>query len=261
MRIADCGLRIESRIRATFANSIRIPHSANPQSTIRIPHSAMDGGMSHAHEVSTSFSKRNPSMKRTCAGVVIVCAIAFSSAGIAQERVSHPGAGIELVRPAGWHTATLAQVQANRERVRLPDPELQHALQTRSALPLFAFTKHPEPHAGLNPSVQVTLRSALNGTPTELLTTALQPLRRAFADFRLVSPVRATDVSGWPAAHMTATYTLTSNAGASFPVRSRMWLVPRGSLMFLIGMSGSATGDDLCEGEFKAVLASIVIQK
>jgi hypothetical protein len=185
----------------------------------------------------------------------------FSSVAGAQELVQHPGAGIELMRPAGWQDATLAQVQANREKVRLPDSELQHALQTRSALPVIAFTKYPEPHAGLNPSVQVTLRSALRGAPTELLSGALVTMRRAFPDFKILSPVRATQVSGLPAAQVKATYTLTAQSGQSFPVQSRMWLVPRGSLMFLIGMSGTTSGEDVCEAEFNAVLASIVIHK
>jgi hypothetical protein len=200
-------------------------------------------------------------MKLDCAGLAFVYAIVFSSVAGAQERLQNPAAGIELTRPAGWQDATLAQVQANRERVRLSDPELEHALQTRSALPLFAFTKYPEPHAALNPSIQVTLRSALRGTPTELLTAALATLRRAFPGFRVLSPVRSTQVSGWPAAQVKATYTLANQAGESFPVQSRMWLVPRGSLMFLIGMSGSTNGEDVCEDEFNAVLASIVISK
>ncbi len=200
-------------------------------------------------------------IKRLFAGFVFVYAIAFSFVAAAQERLEHPGAGIELIRPAGWHDATLAQVQANRERVRLSDPQLQHALQTRSALPVIALTKYVEPSPGLNPSIQVTLRSALRGTPTELLTAALATMRRAFPDFRIVSPVRATEVSGWPAAQVKAAYTLTSHTGEQFPVQSRMWLVPRGSLMFLIGMSGSASGEDVCEEEFRSVLASIVIHK
>jgi hypothetical protein len=193
---------------------------------------------------------------------LLVAFIAFGlTAGPVQERIRHQASGIELTRPAGWHEATLAQVQENRENVRLSDAELQRALQTRSALPLFVFTKYPEPRAGLNPSVQVTLRPALRGTPTQLLTTALDPIRRAFPDFRLVSPVHATQVGGWPAAAMEATYTLKSKSGDSFPVHSRMWLVPRGSLMFLIGMSGAAAGDDVCEEEFRAVFQSITIAK
>ncbi|HXW06309.1 MAG TPA: hypothetical protein VD833_13815, partial [Vicinamibacterales bacterium] len=120
---------------------------------------------------------------------------------------------------------------------------------------------YQEPHPSLNPSIQVTLRAALRGTPTELLTGAIQTLRRALPDFRVVSPVRGTEVAGWPAAHVVTTYTLKTQTGESFPVRSRMWLVPRNSLMFLIGMSGSPTGEDQCEEEFRAVRDSIVIRK
>jgi hypothetical protein len=182
---------------------------------------------------------------------------------LAQQRVEHSGAGISLEPPVGWHAATLAQVQANRERVRLTDPEWQHALQTRSALPLLAFTKYEESHAGINPSIQITLRPALAGTPTALLTNALQITQRMLMDFHLVSPVRATTVSGWPAARAEASYLLglKGNPDAAFRVETRFWLVPRGPLMFLIGMSGSESGPDVCEDEFAAALQSLTIQK
>lgn len=188
-----------------------------------------------------------------------VCVMAGSN-GVAQERVEHAAAGISLTRPAGWHTATLAQVQTNREQTKLSDPELQAALATRSALPLFVFTKHQEPHPGINPSVQVTLRQALPGTPVRLLTDALRTMRQAFADLKIIEPVRAGNVAGLAAAHVRLTYTLQNQTGTRARVISRLWLVPRGSLMFLIGMSGSESGPDVCEGEFDAVLKSMAIQ-
>src|SRR5262245_32395296 len=121
--------------------------------------------------------------------LVFAHAIAFPYSTPAQGRVDHPSAGISVDRPAGWYDALISDIQANRERVRLSDPELERGLRTRSALPLFAFTKYPEPHAGLNPSIQVTLRPALAGTPTQLLAAAAETLRRAFDDFRIVSPI------------------------------------------------------------------------
>jgi hypothetical protein len=191
--------------------------------------------------------------------LVLVSALTFSSPGAAEDRIEHQAAGIAIDRPAGWHDVSLAQVQANRERARLADPELQHAMSTRSALPVIAFTKYEEPHAGLNPTIQVTLRPALTGTPTQLLTTALATLRSAFADFRLVTPVQPVQVSGWSAAHVSATYTLQNEHRETFRVKSRFWLVPRGSLMFLIGMSGSQVGDDECAPEFAAVISTLTI--
>jgi hypothetical protein len=198
---------------------------------------------------------------RIWAAFIFVRAISFSSDLAAQDRVSYPAAGITVDRPAGWYEATLEQVQANREQTRLSDPGLQRALATRSALPLVVFTKYPEPHPGLNPTVQVTLRPGLGGTPTQLLTTALEPMRRALPDFRIVSPIHATELAGWSAAHVRTAYSLQNASGQRFEVLSRLWVIPRGRMLFLIGMSGSPTGADLCEEDFAAVLASIDIQK
>jgi hypothetical protein len=46
-----------------------------------------------------------------------------------------------------------------------------------------------------------------------------------------------------------------------FKVRTRIWVVPRGPFMFLIGMSGPADGPDVSEEEFTTALASIQIEK
>jgi hypothetical protein len=192
---------------------------------------------------------------------IFVFAVAFLSAPAAQDRFDSPTAGIAFQPPHGWHAATLAQVQANRERVRLSDPELQAALVRRSALPIAVFMKYPEPHAGLNPSIQVTLRPALDGSPVRLLSAAIEQMRPAFVAFRIVSPVQATEVGGRPGADVRVSYTLKNDAGEKFDVLSRLWLVPRGSLMFLIGMSGAQTGVDLNEDEFAAVLDSMEIRK
>ena len=193
--------------------------------------------------------------------VVLIFVLAVSGlSAAAQERVEVPTAGLALDRPAGWHSGTLADVQRNRENVRLADAEFQAALVSRSALPLVVFTKYPEPHPTLNPSIQVTLRPGLAGTSTQLLTAALEPLRRAMTNFRLIAPVQAVKVGGWPGAHARTAYTLKNAAGQSFDVTGRLWLIPRGRLMFLVGMSGSQTGADVCEAEFASVLQSIDIQ-
>jgi hypothetical protein len=198
---------------------------------------------------------------RRRAASIFVIAVALSSAAGAQERFENPAAGLALTPPSGWHAASLAQVQANRQKVRLSDPEWQAALETRSALPLVVFTKYAEPHIGLNPTVQITLRQSLRGTPTELLSGAIAQMGVAFPDFRITTPVHPATVAGRSGAHVRVSYTLKSKAGGSFPVLSRLWLVPRGPLMFLVGMSGTQDGADLCDAEFAAVLASLEIKQ
>ena len=86
-------------------------------------------------------------------------------------------------------------------------------------------------------------------------------LQQAFPDFRLVDPIQPATVSGVPAAYMKATYTLRTATGTAFPVMARTWIVPRGKVMFLIGMSGTATGNDVSEAEFLSALASIRIEQ
>lgn len=178
------------------------------------------------------------------------------------ERFSNATAGFSLVRPAGWQTASLQQVQANREGIRLTDPELQAAIQSATA-PLFVFTKYQEPFPGLNPSVQVMLRptgAMATSSPVQIMTVAVTALQGAYADFAFVTPIEETSVSGLAAARMKAKYTL-KTTGGEFKVLTRLWVVPRGSFVFLISMGGTQDGPDVSESEFSEVLASIQIQR
>jgi hypothetical protein len=202
-------------------------------------------------------------------GVLFVVALSVASwlvqaHGSASQRFENATAGIALTRPAGWHTASLQTVQGNRERVQLSDSELQAAMQKFATAPLFVFMKYPEPHPSLNPSVQVTVRpsgSLAGSAPTEIMKIAVGAMQKAFADFTFVREIEPAQVSGLAAAHMRAHYTLKSADGSRFKVLSRLWLVPRGAFMFLIGMSGPQDGPDVSEAEFAEVLASIKIQR
>jgi hypothetical protein len=196
--------------------------------------------------------------------VVTFCASFPRAQNATAQRFENATAGISLVRPAGWQTASLQTVQENRERVQLSDAELQAAMQKAATAPLFVFLKHPEPNPDLNPSIQITLRplGTLAGQPpTEIMKLAVNALQKALPDFTFVTAITDAQVSGLSGAHMRAKYTVMNRDGASFKVLTRMWLVPRGAYMFMIGMSGPQEGPDVSEAEFAAALASIAIQK
>ena len=101
-------------------------------------------------------------------GVLLTFSVSSSLAQNTAQRFENVTAGIAVVRPAGWQTASLQTVQENRERVQLSDAELQAAMQKAATAPLFVFLKHPEPNPNLNPSIQITLRplGTLAGQPT-----------------------------------------------------------------------------------------------
>jgi hypothetical protein len=196
--------------------------------------------------------------------VTLACGVIPSLAnaqGSAAERFENATAGISLVRPAGWQTASLQTVQENRARVQLSDSELQAAMQKFATAPLFVFMKHPEPHPDLNPSIQITLRpmGQLAGMPpADVMKIAVTAMQNALANFTFVTPIENTRLAGLPAAYMRARYTA-KTADREFKALSRLWLVPRGAFMFLIGMSGPAEGSDVSEAEFTETLQSIRI--
>ena len=195
--------------------------------------------------------------------VFIATATVLGADVSAHERFENATAGISLAPPAGWHVMSMQGVMENRAKVRLPDDQLTAGLQ-RAAAPLFVFSKYPEPHPALNPTVQVVLRPApasLGSSPTAILKATIATLQQAFPDFRLVDPVQPTNVSGLAAAYMKATYTLRTATGTTFPVMARTWLVPRGKVMFLIGMSGTPAGEDVAEAEFLSALESVRIER
>ena len=197
-------------------------------------------------------------------GVVVAIVAFVATDGLAaQSRFENATAGISLAPPAGWHVMSMQSVMDNRAKVRLPDDQLTAGLQ-RATAPLFVFSKYPESYPALNPTVQVVLRptpASLGPSPTAIMKATISTLQQAFPDFRLVDPIQATKVSGFPAAYMKATYTLRTAKGTAFPVMARTWVVPRDKVMFLIGMSGTVSGDDVCEAEFRSALESIRIEQ
>ena len=201
----------------------------------------------------------------TAAAVILAVLSQPATAQTAKpQRFDHATAGFSIARPAGWQTGALQQVQESRKAIRLADPELQAAVQTLAAAPLFVFWKYPEPNPELNPTIEVQLRpiGPLAGSaPKVLMRVAIGPIRKAVPDFTYVTDISDVRVSGHPAAYMKAKFTVTTNEGRDFKTLVRMWLVPRGAFMFLISMSGPQEGKDVSESEFEAALASITIEK
>src|SRR5215208_3704076 len=124
-------------------------------------------------------------MRARIAAALLALMLAGPIIGAAQQRIENATAGISIVPPSGWHVTSMQAVMRNRSQVRLPDAELQAGLQ-RATAPLFVFSKYQEPHATLNPTVQIVLRprpASLPASATALLRIATATLQKAFPDF------------------------------------------------------------------------------
>jgi hypothetical protein len=175
---------------------------------------------------------------------------------------SIPMVGIELTKPESWVFLHKAEPSPDKPATRLNDDLLNTAAEELSGRPLAVLAKYPQPHPTLNPTMQVAMRSREplgDLDAPEILTIISNQMRGGFPDFELEKAVSTTEVSGLEAATFTATYTV-QGGPASYPVRYRMWVIPRGKIFFILGMSGAQEGEDAATEAFQQILESVKIQ-
>ena len=85
-------------------------------------------------------------------------------------------------------------------------------------------------------------------------------LKRAYPDLAYVDEVQDANVDGINGAYTKIKYTMAAG-DKKFPTLTRMWLVPRGKIMFTVGMSGPQDGPDVSEDAFREILKSIKIEQ
>jgi len=78
--------------------------------------------------------------------------------------------------------------------------------------------------------------------------------------FKLEGEISETKISGRAAAHFRARLVIVRvDQERSFAVLNRSWIVPMGTQMLVIAMSGPPDGEDVSEAEFAQILRSIEI--
>ncbi len=173
-------------------------------------------------------------------------------------------AGVKITKPADWHFLSAKAAAENLALPKFRNREIEKEIRSRPNMPFLVIARYQEPHVGINPSVQVTLKTQgdlVGKGAVPLLTKITDRLKRTFGDFSFVEPVTETTLDGNPAARMAASYTVTDADGKEFKTRARMWVVPRGDYMLTFSMAGANEGPDVSEKEFGQILQSIRIAK
>ena len=171
--------------------------------------------------------------------------------------------GFSITRPAGWLFATREEIREMRSRASFQDKEFESKVRERAVLPFVVIMKHETNYEGLNPSVQVILRSAgeLEKMPVIFIMNMLLPsYEKALPDFELVENTRLDTVGGREAAFAKSRYNYTTEEGRTFPVLNRMWIIRRGQDLLMISMTDAQDGSDVAEAEFAEILKSITIE-
>ncbi|MCH8617172.1 hypothetical protein LZ016_13825 [Sphingomonas sp. SM33] len=178
------------------------------------------------------------------------------------ETVQIPSLGLSVFRPADWVTVTADQNSRNIRSVQMDDPEFQEMAARYANAPVFAIAKYPEPYADLNPSFKINVRP-LGGlarlAPEDILTAALPTFSRAFRDAQILEGPRSAQVSGRKAAYAKLAYTLRAN-DLAVPTISEIWVVPKGSIFFLIGAGTRADEKNGTRAEIRQIMDRLRIE-
>jgi hypothetical protein len=174
----------------------------------------------------------------------------------------HPGAGFSMTKPMDWKYLSPEMVKTASESTKWNDAELEKAIKENPNAPLVVITRYVEPYPTLNPSVAVTMVNLpIEGMPPkDILNMSTEVLKRAYPDLTYVDEVQDANVDGINGAYTKIKYTVAAG-DQKFPTLTRMWLVPRGKIMFTVGMSSPQEGPDVSEEAFKEILSSIKIEQ
>ncbi len=174
----------------------------------------------------------------------------------------HSGAGFSMMKPMDWKYLSPEMVKAASQSTKWNDAELENAIKNNPNSPLVVITRYPEPYPTLNPSVHVTMVNLpVEGMPPkDILNMSTEVLKRAYPDMTYVDKVQDAEIDGINGAYTKIQYTLVAD-DRKFPTTTRMWLVPRGKVMFTVGMTGPQEGPDASDEAFREVLNSIKIEK
>ena len=175
---------------------------------------------------------------------------------------NHAGAGFSITKPSDWKYLSPEMVEAASKSVKMEDKDLEKMIRENPNSPLVVITRYQEPYPTLNPSVAVTMvQLPVEGMPPkDVLNMSTEVLKRAYPDLTYVDEVQDVSVDGINSAYTKVKYTLAAG-DQKFPTTTRMWLVPRGKVMFTVGMSGPQEGPDASEDSFKEILKSIKFDK
>lgn len=170
--------------------------------------------------------------------------------------------GFSIGKPPEWVLTSVQEGVARRELLRHDHPDMAERIEKLAAAPLVAMSRYPSTHTDLNPSVQVAVRplGPMSGAgPMTVLEAVAAPMAQMLEGFHQVEAPHPVSIGGCDGAAMRATCTISAGMGLKFKVMSRTLVVPRGSFVFIIGMTDRAAGSEVPEAVYQQILDSIEI--
>jgi len=170
--------------------------------------------------------------------------------------------------PAGWFPISKAEIEESLKRFDLRNDSLQNFLaQNQGKYLLFAYVKfRQDSFTGLNPKIEgrvIQINSQKPLTFSEFKPAAETTLRKIASQFDeqryLVEP-SVIKIAGIDSVYHVSEFQMSVQNGSKLRVRSRTYLIPRGTYFFQISFVDEPDRGD-CSAEFDELIKSIKLLK
>lgn len=161
---------------------------------------------------------------------------------------------LSISAPRSWK---LIPASFPTEEYELRNKNLFDLVKTNRNLPIVRIVKPVEGNRTISPAVQVFVEPDEGKTPLEFLLSASKSAAAGFEDFRITKKAADTTLNGIKAASIESAFTVAYSGGRSFPSVSRLWVIPRDKMMFVIAVTGQPDDLKALTNDIEFILRSV----
>lgn len=200
--------------------------------------------------------------------ILLTAFLMFASGLTAQSRVPENPFGFVMNKPEGWVPIGKDEVELSLKRLDLKETTLDRFLeQNQGTLPIFTYVRYKQDtFNGVNPKIEArVIRIKTNAQVTftafkPAAENALRGIAKEFDDQKYIVAPSEVVVGGVHSVYHVSEFTIKMKSGSKHRVRSRTYMVPRGTFFLQISFVDEPAVSDL-SSEFDRLVGSINFSK
>jgi len=191
--------------------------------------------------------------------LILVCRI------YAQDVFESSQLGIKMSKPQNWIEAKDTDLQSNLNKIKFNDEDLQKVLNSNTGiLTLSTYYKYKiDSVVGLIPTIKVTIRA--NPTTNmsdfkQVMSASTDRVKTVVKNFEFIESFKEINVSNFPSLYYNCRYSLTLANGDNMKVRTRYYMIPKGTYFISISLMDNETNED-CTKTLDGFIKSLQLTK
>lgn len=181
------------------------------------------------------------------------------------KRYENTEYGFSMDEPDNWIWANNEDLKQNLGKLDLDNAKLLKIIQDHkgSLLLLSSYKYDPMAKAGLIPAIQVNVREKRNKdfeVFKSYIVKSAQNLKSLYSDYEFIDEPQDVKVNRVKSIYFSGKFSMKTQMGETYRVRSRTYVIPHGDFYFQIVMTDGVVTED-CSKLFEELIESIKIKK